>query len=89
MRRGSIRLKTYVKERSNYSCEMPSCDYIGFNKTDGKQYIEVHHVIPLSEGGEDSMHNTVALCPNCHRALHYASNREGMRQMLLDHLRDV
>jgi len=82
-------LKAYVKVRSNYSCEMPGCDYTGFSKTDGSQYIEVHHVIPLSEGGEDNVNNTVALCPNCHRKLHYAGNKEELRQILLDYLRNL
>ncbi len=79
-------LKNYVKRRSNYSCEMPNCNYQGFKKESGEPYIEVHHVIPLSEGGEDSINNTVALCPNCHRALHYANNREELRGILLNYL---
>jgi 5-methylcytosine-specific restriction endonuclease McrA len=82
-------LKNYVKRRSNYSCEMPNCNYQGFNKENGETYIEVHHVIPLSESGEDSIYNTVALCPNCHRALHYANNREELREILLNYLRNV
>ena len=28
----------------------------------------------LVQGGSDRVQNTAALCPNCHRALHYASN---------------
>ena len=79
-------LKNYVKRRSSYSCEMPSCNYQGFNKENGEPYIEIHHVIPLSEGGEDSIDNTVALCPNCHRALHYANNRQELREILLNYL---
>lgn len=42
-------------------------------KTDNTPYLEVHHRIPLSRGGEDSLANAVALCPNCHRKLHYGS----------------
>jgi 5-methylcytosine-specific restriction protein A len=30
----------------------------------------MHHVTPLSGGGEDTTGNTVALCPNCHRKMH-------------------
>lgn len=41
-------------------------------KTDGTPYLEVHHKIRLSDGGEDTVENAVALCPNCHRAAHYA-----------------
>ena len=79
-------LKNYVKRRSVYSCEMPNCHYKAFQKIDGELYIEVHHVTPLSEGGEDNVNNTVALCPNCHRALHYADNKEELRQTLLNYL---
>jgi 5-methylcytosine-specific restriction protein A len=34
-------------------------------------YLEVHHVRRLADNGEDSISNAVALCPNCHRRLHY------------------
>jgi len=82
-------LKNYIKRRSNYACEMPSCKYKGFRKENGEPYIEIHHVVPLSEGGEDSIYNTVALCPNCHRALHYSNDREELRQRLLTYLRTL
>lgn len=39
---------------------------------DGAPYLEVHHAVPLSEGGQDTVANGVGLCPNCHRAAHYA-----------------
>lgn len=39
---------------------------------DGTPYLEVHHIVPLSKGGNDSVENAQALCPNCHRAKHYA-----------------
>jgi HNH endonuclease len=43
-----------------------------FNRiSDGTPYLEVHHKIQLSKGGEDTLDNTVALCPNCHRKTHY------------------
>ncbi len=82
-------IKNYVKKRSNYSCEKPYCNYQAFIKENGERYIEVHHIIPLSEGGEDSIYNTVALCPNCHRALHYASNRYELRETLSNYLRNL
>jgi 5-methylcytosine-specific restriction endonuclease McrA len=37
----------------------------------GEPYLEVHHIIPLSKGGEDSLENVVSLCPNCHRETHF------------------
>lgn len=43
-----------------------------FNRaSDGTPYLEVHHIDPLSEGGDDWVENAIALCPNCHRRAHY------------------
>lgn len=41
------------------------------SKTTGLPYLEVHHVEMLKDGGEDTVDNAVALCPNCHRKRHY------------------
>lgn len=38
---------------------------------DGAPYLEVHHRIPLAMGGEDTVENAIALCPNCHRERHF------------------
>lgn len=40
-------------------------------KKDNEPFLEVHHVIPLADGGEDTVENTRALCPNCHRQAHF------------------
>lgn len=42
-------------------------------RSDGSPYLEVHHVQQLSEGGEDTVENALALCPNCHRNRHYGA----------------
>lgn len=39
---------------------------------DSTPYLEVHHTVPLAAGGVDTVANAVGLCPNCHRAAHYA-----------------
>ena len=39
--------------------------------SDGSPYLEVHHRIMLSQGGEDTVENALAVCPNCHRKLHF------------------
>lgn len=53
-----------------------------FVKADGTPYLEVHHVVTLSEGGPDTEDNAVALCPNCHRLLHFGAAREPERVAL-------
>jgi len=43
-----------------------------FNRRkDGSPYLEVHHRKPLADGGDDTVENAIALCPNCHRKAHY------------------
>ncbi|MCL6605656.1 MAG: HNH endonuclease [Paenibacillus sp.] len=44
-----------------------------FLRKDLTPFLEVHHKKPLAEGGEDTIDNAVALCPNCHRASHHAA----------------
>lgn len=39
--------------------------------SDGTPYLEIHHKTFLSDGGEDTVENTMALCPNCHREKHF------------------
>ena len=40
-------------------------------KKDGSPYLEVHHIQLLANGGEDTVENAIAVCPNCHRHVHY------------------
>lgn len=71
-------------------CEM--CDLPApFLRGNGEPFLEVHHVRPLSEGGPDLHDNVVALCPNCHRELHYSGHKDIVRLSMLqkvDRLRD-
>lgn len=60
-----------VLERAAGRCE--ACGNMApfFRQSDDSPYLEVHHIIALSEGGEDTLENTIAVCPNCHRRYHY------------------
>lgn len=40
-------------------------------RSNGSPYLEVHHRVPLAIGGEDTIDNAIALCPNCHRGTHF------------------
>jgi len=59
----------YAKRRANGKCQLCS-EKAPFNNVIGKPYLEAHHIIWLSKGGTDSINNTVALYPNCHRKMH-------------------
>jgi len=41
------------------------------SKATGDPYLEVHHITPLAQGGDDTVDNAWALCPNCHREKHF------------------
>jgi 5-methylcytosine-specific restriction protein A len=57
--------------------------------TDGRIYLETHHVVPLSEKGVDHEWNVVALCPNDHREAHHGERRDAIRTRLLAMLAEV
>lgn len=62
----------YALLRSKGYCEL--CDKPApFKKKDGSPFLEVHHIDFLSNGGDDSIDNVSALCPNCHRKMHVLS----------------
>ena len=58
-------------ELANGKCEECHSEAPFIKKSNGLPYLEVHHIIPLSENGLDEVKNTLALCPNCHREIHF------------------
>ena len=46
-----------VKERDGFRCI----------KCGATENLEVHHIIPVSKGGSNSMRNLITLCHNCHK----------------------
>lgn len=70
-----------TRKRANGICQF--CGQAApFIDKNGKPYLEVHHVIWLSRGGEDSTSNTVALCPNCHTRMHILDRQEDIDKLL-------
>lgn len=62
-------MSEYVKRRANGKCDL--CEQpTPFIKKNGEPYLESHHIVPLAQNGDDTIENTVALCPNCHRKMH-------------------
>lgn len=64
MRKGTIQKRNVVLMK-HYMKLHPSCEKCG-------RYIgcEVHHKIPVSEGGMDEYRNYITLCEECHRKEH-------------------
>jgi len=69
-----------VLRRADGICERCKTTAPFLRRSDGSPYLEVHHWIPLSQGGEDTTDNAAALCPNCHREEHHGqTNSESGR----------
>lgn len=64
-----------AKRRANGICQL-CLQQAPFNKLNGDPYLESHHIKWLANGGEDSIKNTVALCPNCHRKMHVVGEQK-------------
>lgn len=59
----------YAKRRANGICQL-CLEPAPFKDRNGEPFLETHHIQWLSRDGEDTIKNTVALCPNCHRKMH-------------------
>ena len=60
-----------AKERLGLYCLCQKCSNT-FIKENGEPYIEVHHIIPLFNDGEDGIWNLSVLCAHHHRMAHFA-----------------
>lgn len=54
----SIVLKREVLTEAGYRCAVPTCRTI--------LALDLHHIIPVEEGGPNALSNLLALCPTCH-----------------------
>lgn len=75
-------IRRYVLARAQGHCEL--CDAPApFNrKGNGKPYLEPHHINRLSDGGLDHPMYVGAICPTCHRLIHYGENGQPRNEEL-------
>ncbi len=61
-------------EHYGYSCKICGMNFADSYGPEFKDIIEVHHIVPLNEIGEnyvvDPIKDLIPLCPNCHSAVH-------------------
>lgn len=72
---------SWVLARSSGRCECCSKP-APFVSSDGTPFLEVHHLRYLANKGTDRVSNAVAVCPNCHRELHFGSKSETLLQRI-------
>lgn len=61
----------YAKRIANGICQDCKQPAPFINKLTNEPFLETHHIVPLAQGGMDTIENTIAICPNCHRKRHY------------------
>ncbi|MDK9556102.1 HNH endonuclease signature motif containing protein [Marinobacter sp. M216] len=69
IRNADVVAEVLVRAKGKCECCGESAPFL--RSKDGSPYLEVHHKVFLSNGGEDSVENAEALCPNCHREKHF------------------
>lgn len=74
-------VKAWVLRQADGRCELCG-EPAPFASEGGVPYLEHHHVVQLANGGSDTVENSVAVCPNCHRRLHLGSDRSAQGEEL-------
>lgn len=73
-------VKAYALLRSGGLCQ--HCGLTASLTNRGTHCLQVHHATPLSEGGPDTIDNTVALCGTCHDEVHRSVKASQIRASL-------
>ncbi len=90
----SPKLKARALDIAKNKCEFDKSHKTFARKSGNKDYVEVHHIIPMSEqenklfeqpSGQylnlDVLSNLICLCPICHARIHYGSVKD-VRKMI-------
>ena len=74
-----------IYRRDGYRCAL--CD--------STRFLQIHHVVPRSQGGTNSPHNLITLCSDCHALAHgirlrdYVDvDQETIQQAVIEYLAD-
>ncbi|GEM_PF-6862848 len=71
----------YSRRRAKGLCQLCGND-APFKSIKGNPYLEIHHIEWLSKDGKDTIDNTCALCPNCHRKMHNLNLKKDKTHLL-------
>ena len=81
-------VRAYALKRAAGMCE--GCgNPAPFTTSAGEAYLEVHHIRQLSDGGSDHPRWVSALCPNCHRRVHHASDGKAFNEQVAKRIAEL
>ncbi|MFA7032369.1 MAG: HNH endonuclease [Bacilli bacterium] len=85
------KLAKTILQLADYKCELkeilPLENHATFETSGNHVYLEAHHLIPIKAQKDfpnqnlDRVENIVALCPICHRAVHYGTREEKIKHL--------
>ncbi|WFR95708.1 HNH endonuclease [Rhizobium tumorigenes] len=81
--RRNMLLRARVLQIANGSCELCK-EEASFVTRSGAPYLEVHHVKALSNWGHDELANMAAICPTCHRNIHFGYDGKSLNDQLAE-----
>ena len=76
-------VRAYVLRRAAGFCEGCGSE-APFLTPSGSPYLEPHHIRRRADGGPDHPRWVVALCPNCHRRVHFSGSGANYNQQLAE-----
>jgi len=80
-------VRFYALKRAGGICR--GCGKVApFESREGP-FLEVHHVYRVADGGPDHPASVVALCPNCHREVHYGIEGDRLNERLIRYLQET
>lgn len=81
-------VRDYVLLRAAGKCEL--CNQPApFHRIGGSPYLEPHHTTRVSDGGPDHPQFVAALCPACHREVHFGEHARAKNLTLMERLRAI
>ena len=66
------KIESHLKSHKRVGCEICEFDFEATYGPRGREYIEVHHVLPLHASGptKTKLSDLILICSNCHRMIH-------------------
>ena len=81
-------VRIYVLRRANGECE--GCEQKApFINNKGQPYLEPHHITRIADEGPDHPEWVAALCPNCHRRVHFGVDRKSYNELVAEKIRSI
>lgn len=81
----SVAVANSQKVLVEFKCEVPGCEHPSFQTDANEPYVEAHHIIPLADGGEDTLENLICICPTHHAEAHLGVERDKLKSKILQY----